>query len=102
MSRGMENNACVVISLNRFETTSQGGFDDHPVSRSGFDESGSSPDSVVNRFEPIPLSQCEQALSLVQWYHIATHPVHICTLRSCGKPTLHYILIGVCLHTLHN
>ena len=58
MSRGMENNACV-ISLNRFETTSRGGFG----------ESGSiriqwSVRTRRNRFEPIPLSQCGQAFRL--------------------------------------
>ena len=72
MSRGVENNACV-ISLNRFEITSRGGFG----------ESGSiriqwSVRTRRNLFEPIPLSQCRQALiahhlislSHVQVFHI--------------------------------
>ena len=58
MSRGVENNACV-ISLNRFETTS----------RDGFGEFGSiqiqwSVRTWQNRLEPIPLSQCGQALTV--------------------------------------
>ena len=58
MSRGVENNACV-ISLNWFETTSRGGFD----------ESGSirfqwSVRTQRNQFEPSPLLQCGQAFRL--------------------------------------
>ena len=49
MSRGVENNTCV-ISLNRFETTSrvQSGFNGHA--------------DAANWFEPIPLLQCGQTL----------------------------------------
>ena len=58
MSRGVENNACI-LSLNWFET----------ISRGGFGESGSiqiqwSVRTRRNWFEPIPLSQCGQAFTL--------------------------------------
>ena len=55
MSRGVENNACV-ISLNRFETTSRGGFGESGLIRIQW-----SMRTRRNRFEPIPLSQCGQA-----------------------------------------
>ena len=57
MSHGVENNACV-ISLNRFKTTSRGGFGE-----SGLIQIQWSMRTQRNRFEPIPLSQCRQALS---------------------------------------
>ena len=57
MSRGVGNNTCI-ISLNRFETTSLGGFGE-----SGLIQIQWLVRTRQNRFEPIPLSQCGPALN---------------------------------------
>ena len=63
MSCGVENNACVcVISLNRFETTSRGGFGESGLTRIQW-----SVWTRRNRFEPILLLPCGQALRATPW-----------------------------------
>ena len=68
MSRGVENNACV-ISLNRFETTSRGGFGEWSVW------------TRRNQFEPIPLLQCGRALRATCTSGLGSYKIY-CLLHS--------------------
>ena len=68
MSCGVENYACV-LSLNRFETTSRGGFGE-----SDSIQIQCSVRTWQNWLNPIPLSQCGQAVRCRKVLLSEVHP----------------------------